>query len=310
MNRVWFAALGAASLLVAAGAAEATTVTETFSGTVTHGTDSLGLFGVSGADLVGQSFTATATFNTTDDGHFPGFHTAGGGAFIARPNPLYDVSMTVNGHVWTIDFDYRDQAFTQYTYHEFRPPELTTGIIRFQEYQDASHSVELFAGEASGLPQYENGTLTLHAGFGFIDLSGMNDGISLTITSATATPVDPAAAIPEPASWALMLTGFGLAGAALRRRSPRNAQVTFRPFGDARPAPAVVRERLWHPLRPDLRKPRRTRRRGPRRGIDEPIDLPAPPCDLDAGHRPLGLRAKGLIFKRGPVAQPDRAELS
>ncbi len=32
---------------------------------------------------------------------------------------------------------------------------------------------------------------------------------------------DGLAAIPEPSSWALLITGFGLAGAALRRRAPR-----------------------------------------------------------------------------------------
>lgn len=36
--------------------------------------------------------------------------------------------------------------------------------------------------------------------------------------SATFDWTDPSAGVPEPASWALMITGFGLAGAALRRR--------------------------------------------------------------------------------------------
>ncbi len=39
-------------------------------------------------------------------------------------------------------------------------------------------------------------------------------------------PVDPAAAVPEPATWALMLAGFGLTGAALRRRRVGFAQVS------------------------------------------------------------------------------------
>ena len=39
------------------------------------------------------------------------------------------------------------------------------------------------------------------------------------------TPVNflPASAVPEPASWAMLITGFGLVGAALRQRRPRAA---------------------------------------------------------------------------------------
>ncbi|WP_293379098.1 PEPxxWA-CTERM sorting domain-containing protein [Phenylobacterium sp. SCN 70-31] len=38
----------------------------------------------------------------------------------------------------------------------------------------------------------------------------------LNLTLRTADPV--AAAVPEPGAWALMILGFGAAGAALRRR--------------------------------------------------------------------------------------------
>ena len=54
--------------------------------------------------------------------------------------------------------------------------------------------------------------------------------LTYTIANANARPITstyfgssseaPAAAIPEPATWAMMLAGFGLAGAAARRRSP------------------------------------------------------------------------------------------
>jgi hypothetical protein len=35
--------------------------------------------------------------------------------------------------------------------------------------------------------------------------------------------LDNTPAVPEPASWALMIAGFGLTGAALRRRTPATA---------------------------------------------------------------------------------------
>lgn len=42
-------------------------------------------------------------------------------------------------------------------------------------------------------------------------------------------PSDPGGGVPEPASWALMIAGFGLVGAAMRRRRARaDAQRTFR----------------------------------------------------------------------------------
>ena len=37
----------------------------------------------------------------------------------------------------------------------------------------------------------------------------------------------PAAAVPEPASWALMLTGFGMAGFGLRRRAKRTMALAY-----------------------------------------------------------------------------------
>ena len=33
------------------------------------------------------------------------------------------------------------------------------------------------------------------------------------------TPVDVAAAVPEPTTWAMMIMGFGLVGSAMRRRN-------------------------------------------------------------------------------------------
>jgi hypothetical protein len=46
------------------------------------------------------------------------------------------------------------------------------------------------------------------------------DGHDGSFTLATA-PMGPPGGVPEPASWALMIAGFGLAGAALRRRKAR-----------------------------------------------------------------------------------------
>lgn len=63
---------------------------------------------------------------------------------------------------------------------------------------------QLFTGPNND-PQFLVGTFEL-------DAIGSPDIITLTIS------LDTAGAVPEPASWAMMIGGFGLAGAAMRRR--------------------------------------------------------------------------------------------
>lgn len=69
--------------------------------------------------------------------------------------------------------------------------------------------------------------LSLNPTFKFFGLTADKAITAVTLTAATTTLVyidemtfgDAAvAAVPEPASWAMMIAGFGLAGAALRRR--------------------------------------------------------------------------------------------
>jgi len=57
----------------------------------------------------------------------------------------------------------------------------------------------------------------------FINLTGgANEGIFLDAVSVTDVAANPTSAVPEPATWAMLLIGFAAAGAALR--SPRRRQ--------------------------------------------------------------------------------------
>lgn len=64
-------------------------------------------------------------------------------------------------------------------------------------------------------------------------VNNTNDGIrGSTLTGGPSSlfgtvTINAAAAVPEPASWGLMIAGFGLAGAALRRRAKVRTAVTF-----------------------------------------------------------------------------------
>jgi hypothetical protein len=78
---------------------------------------------------------------------------------------------------------------------------------------------------------------------GFIDFTGLNEfGSSLTLqffqntvpgngwvfVSEVSFNGVPNNAVPEPASWAMLIAGFGLTGAVLRRRRQAGAALTFR----------------------------------------------------------------------------------
>ena len=56
------------------------------------------------------------------------------------------------------------------------------------------------------------------AGITSITISTTNDGAGFALGGTGGRDNAPPGGVPEPASWALMISGFGLAGAALRRR--------------------------------------------------------------------------------------------
>ncbi len=57
------------------------------------------------------------------------------------------------------------------------------------------------------------------------DIYGLRFGGNYILLTGTANGAPPA--VPEPASWALMLTGFGLVGFVLRSRRQQNVRVTY-----------------------------------------------------------------------------------
>lgn len=63
---------------------------------------------------------------------------------------------------------------------------------------------------------------------GFALTNGTNNGfVSINAVSGASIPVPAAAAVPEPATWAMMLAGFGMVGLGLRSRKRQSVRVTY-----------------------------------------------------------------------------------
>jgi hypothetical protein len=105
---------------------------------------------------------------------------------------------------------------------------VTTPVTFFNTIQQGGLS---FTGPA-GLVQFKNTTLIENAFFDPTLQKAQNKAIfkigtfALSTTAQNSLPNRPfdnysvtIAAVPEPASWALMILGFGVAGAAVRRRA-------------------------------------------------------------------------------------------
>jgi len=177
------AALAAATLLSSAATAEATTYagSRSLNGvTADYSITTDGVMGVvSQADITAWSFTISSASATVT--HNSGFLQALGGGLFATPTTL------------TFDFDAANADFM-----------LLSSAHNAGFCIDSGGPNSCIGPQGSGVEMLLNGETG--GDFAFQTQTGIQ-------TIATA-----AGGVPEPASWALMIAGFGLAGAALRRR--------------------------------------------------------------------------------------------
>jgi hypothetical protein len=222
MNRIVKLAAAAVLGIAGAQAAEAAFVDITVQGVLDGGSiDVDGLFGDAGADLSGVSYAMTYRFNL-----LPGPAQVTGVGLRVRSDCCEAGAGYNNLRIKKYGLIFADQgSFFTEDADDGTPLPETGGL---------SALVARVSGSAGSV-----GTTVIASDHGFADfdfdapflldlksdgsLGGTSlfrmggDDLSMSVTSIAST-----GAIPEPASWAMMVAGFGLAGAAMRRRTARS----------------------------------------------------------------------------------------
>jgi uncharacterized protein (DUF697 family) len=198
----------------------------TFSGTVMNGNDQFGRFGTPGQMLTGMTYVARYTIDTNAPTLFPVEDTANhsridsGTAYnLPYDQPSLLATLTINQHT-LITGHY--SATAQYG-REIFGPSATQHSLVFNATNGSNGLGNILVwnsfGSAPSAHLTEEFDVSLGDGLGvqsyFNDnMNGVNTHAQLNVTHISAQ----ALAVPEPASWALLIGGFGIVGAASRRR--------------------------------------------------------------------------------------------
>ena len=250
--RTLSAALTLALGLLAAAPPASAAVTYTYTGAVSGGLDETGVFGLAGQRFEGRGLTFTATFVREDT---PGatyvFEPTQSQvrAFGAANSPLHG-TLTINEHTISVgswfgqQFQLEDptwcgagceyELFNHHAQTAWNQRDPDSGI---DTYIDRSISLSGFGANQNFLTSSDYHTLpslSLADGVTFNGLAHVEEYVLdpngerlsysfaeayLKPTSMTVSDLSgPIGGVPEPASWALMIVGFGSAGAMLRSR--------------------------------------------------------------------------------------------
>lgn len=215
MNTCWTMMAGAAcALALTAGAASATTLEGTYTGHTIFTNaerDFPGVWGVDafGDNIVGDSFTATLRWNLAD-----GVTTAFGGpeyTNLQTPGTATG-TFTINGHTYDVPtaggFAYMVRSGNFFEIVRTDDPGENSGDffeVGTTTPIDARLDQPIHLTAADFDPAINTGNVVLALGGGILRGNFAVDSVDIT-------------AVPEPAAWALMLAGFGMVGAAARRR--------------------------------------------------------------------------------------------
>jgi hypothetical protein len=212
-----------ATLLLSAAAANATIMTATYSGLLKSGNDYTGIFLPAGSNLAGQAYVATFIYDTSKGTRF---QTATSDSIFAAggANPVIDSFITINGTTMHVSGNYDGYLQTDKTYTTFHRAEdrsivnnvKYSNVIYFQPANlSASFSLDRSVTLSNFFPYFHNTGFFNFTSYQLPSNAIVQNVDGLFADSGTYTVTG---GVPEPTSWALLITGFGLTGAVLRRR--------------------------------------------------------------------------------------------
>ena len=213
MKRIGIGAAMAVAAAIAASSASAEIMDVVYTGTVAFGVDAAGVFG--GGSLSGDAFMIALRFDTTR-GYLASGPTASsaiGGGFLGNDSPALAATVTINGV---------SVAFGAPAYYgaivACHDSGCTDGAASEQSHaatdtSDATRHVEITVkGGAYTAPDGDmNGYVQIDEPGGLGAFASFQ-----STTAALGTLTVSPAAVPEPATWALMLAGLGGLGLAGR----------------------------------------------------------------------------------------------
>ncbi len=217
MRKVLLAAL----LMGASGSAQAVTYVGELKGTVTSQFSTYFTTAGAKADIkVGDVITASFSFVANDASTTGPLGMMMGHSLAAMMTN--QASFELAGHRWTSRGDFLAGLVTP----QFGTPDDPFAPL-FLTMDDAPGAGDLaVTGYSFEIGEFGYDLYQGHGYAGMFDRSSLKlwaDGV--LITGGADKAVIERAPVPEPASWALMIAGFGLAGAALRHR--RRPSVSF-----------------------------------------------------------------------------------
>jgi hypothetical protein len=232
MNSKLVSVVAAVAMLAGVSQASAAIMDVTYTGTVSLGTDTFGVFGIPGRDLAGQSWVATYTFDTLSSPSYSyssSYHNYvyGGSSHENTSSPVLSSMITINGVGKVVvgsysgfDIGYNNGFHTGnnsgYSTQHHIAENSGSGSHEYLINYIYNYNASLLASITTPFTHtvdandYAYGTYYLANGTG-------SESIYAKLATLTVSEHG-VAAVPEPSTWAMMLLGFAGVGFAAYRK--------------------------------------------------------------------------------------------